>query len=216
MPVQPGRPREEWPSRELLDYFVATGDDFELRRGEHTPVDGHDAAAVERARRFRDVLGLFCTGITVVTGFGDGHPVGLTCQSFASVSLEPPLVMFCPARTSQGWPVMQDSGAFCANILGAGQRQLSEDMATKGAHKFDGVAWRPAPTGSPVLAGVLGYVDCVVEQVHEAGDHYIVVGRVRALGVGDLGQGGSSASGPLLFHRGTYTRLGESPDVPRA
>ena len=144
--------RETWPSRELIDSFLGTGLDFELRLGEHTPIPIDDPEAAERARSFRDVLGLFATGVTVVTSLSDGEPVGMTCQSFSSVSLDPPLVMFCPAKTSRAWPSMRRSGFFCVNFLAADQRHISNGMATKGTEKFDGVGWRPASTGAPLIA----------------------------------------------------------------
>ena len=200
-------PEEAWPSRDLVDYFLGTGEDFELRLGEQTPIPVDDPDAAYRARRFRDVLGVFATGVTVVTAMADGKPVGMTCQSFSSVSLEPPLVMFCPARTSRTWPSMRETGHFCVNFLASGQKHVSHGMATRGPGKFEGVGWKPSPiTGSPLIDGVLGWVDCRVEQVHEAGDHYIVVGRVLDLDFGD-GTVESPESGvPLLFHRGSYTR----------
>ncbi len=197
---------ETWPSQELIDSFLGTGFDFELRLGEHTPIPADDPLAAERARQFRDVLGLFCTGVTVVTSMSTSGPVGMTCQSFSSVSLEPPLVMFCPARTSRAWPLMRAAGFFCVNILDAGQRELSNVMATKGSEKFDGLGWTAAGTGAPVIDGVLGYVDCAIESVHEAGDHYIVVGRVKELAVGDGHGGRRDPATPLLFHRGAYTQ----------
>ena len=198
--------RETWPSQDLIESFLGTGFDFELRLGEHTPIPIDDPEAAERARRFRDVLGLFCTGVTVVTSMSDGNPVGMTCQSFSSVSLEPPLVMFCPARTSRAWPLMQRAGYFCVNILSSAQEDISNGMATKGPEKFDGVAWTPASTGSPVIEGVLGYVDCTIERVHEAGDHYIVVGRVQELAFGDGRSEDARVDIPLLFHRGAYAQ----------
>ena len=191
--------RETWPSKELIDSFLGTGFDFELRLGEHTPIPTDDPEAAERARQFRDVLGLFATGITVVTSISDEEPVGMTCQSFSSVSLNPPLVMFCPAKTSRAWPLMRQAGFFCVNILSAGQQEISHNMATKGSEKFDGVAWKPALTGAPVVDGVLGYVDCVIDTVHEAGDHYIVVGRVKELAMGD-----AAGADPILFYQGRY------------
>ena len=197
--------RETWPSQQLIESFLNTGDDFELRLGEHTPIPA-DPEAAQRARQFRDVLGLFATGVTVVTSLSGDKPVGMTCQSFSSVSLEPPLVMFCPAKTSRAWPLMRAAGFFCVNILAAGQEELSNRMATKGSEKFDGVPWTPAHSGAPVLAGVLGHVDCTIATVHEAGDHYIVVGRVRELDFGDGHTTDGSAAAPLLFHRGAYTR----------
>ena len=198
--------RETWPSRTLIDSYLGTGFDFELRLGEHTPIPVDDPEAAERARQFRDVLGIFATVVTVVTSLSDEEPVGMTCQSFSSVSLDPPLVMFCPAKTSRAWPQMRQAGFFCVNFLGSHQREISNGMATKGSEKFHGVGWKPASTGAPLIDGVLGYVDCIIDRVHEAGDHYIVVGRVQDLAFGDGGSGSQDVAAPLLFHRGAYTR----------
>ncbi len=198
--------RETWPSQELIDSFLGNGFDVELRLGEHTTISQDDPEAVARAREFRDVLGLFCTGVTVVTSISNEEPVAMTCQSFSSVSLDPPLVMFCPAKTSRAWPLMRAAGFFCVNFLSEGQREISNAMASKGAEKFHGVSWRTAATGAPVLDEVQGYVDCTVETVHEAGDHYIVVGRVKRLATGDGREMPPSTAAPLLFHRGAYTR----------
>lgn len=199
--------RETWPSQELISSWLGNELDFELRLGEHTPIPD-DPEAAARARQFRDVLGLFCSGVTVVTSVSDGEPVGMTCQSFSSVSLEPPLVMFSPAKTSRAWPLMQRAGFFCVNILAAHQADLSNGMATKGDEKFGAVSWTTATTGAPVLEGVLGYVDCTVHQVIEAGDHYVVIGRVKQLAFGD-GRESAAAGGPadpLLFFQGKYTQ----------
>ncbi|WP_354437712.1 flavin reductase family protein [Marmoricola sp. OAE513] len=199
--------RETWPSQELVKSWLGNELDFELRLGEHTPIPD-DPEAAARARRFRDVLGLFCSGVTVVTSVSDGQPVGMTCQSFSSVSLDPPLVMFSPAKTSRAWPLMRRAGFFCVNILAAGQSDLSNGMATKGDEKFAGVSWSTAATGAPLIEGVLGYVDCTVHQVVEAGDHYIVIGAVQELGFGDR-SGAQPHEGPidpLLFFGGKYTQ----------
>lgn len=203
--------RETWPSRELIDSYLGGDFDFEYRLGEHTPIPSDDPAAAEQAREFRDVLGLFATGVTVVTSMTGNRPVGMTCQSFSSVSLDPPLVMFCPAKTSRAWPLMRSAGFFCVNLLAADQQHLSDGMATKGEEKYAGVSWHAsAATGAPVLDGVLGHIDCTVEKVHEAGDHYIVVGRVQQLSVGDaLGEVPTESAEPLkplLFYRGGYTQ----------
>lgn len=201
--------RETWPSQELIKSWLGNDLDFELRLGEHTPIPD-DPEAAARARQFRDVLGLFCSGVTVVTSVSDGEPVGMTCQSFSSVSLEPPLVMFSPAKTSRAWPLMQRAGFFCVNILAAGQSDLSNGMATKGDEKFAGVDWTTAITGAPVIGGVLGYIDCTVHQVIEAGDHYIVIGRVQELAYGDRTDAAAERDGatvdPLLFFQGKYTK----------
>jgi 3-hydroxy-9,10-secoandrosta-1,3,5(10)-triene-9,17-dione monooxygenase reductase component len=186
-----------WPPTELIEQFLGN-QEFEFRLGEETPLPSDDPEALSDARHFRDVLGRFCTGVTVVTSMSNGVPVGMTCQSFSSVSLSPPLVLFCPAKTSRAWPQMQRAGFFCVNLLADGQHEISTRMATKGVEKFDGVTWSPSSTGAPLLDGILGYVDCTIQAVHEAGDHYVVIGSVQDLGYGD-------AEEPLLFFRGKYT-----------
>jgi 3-hydroxy-9,10-secoandrosta-1,3,5(10)-triene-9,17-dione monooxygenase reductase component len=114
------------------------------------------------------------------------------------------LVLFVPAKTSRAWPAIQRSGKFCVNFLAADQAELSNQMASKGADKFAGVAWRPAPaTGSPMIEGTLGYVDCQIQSAHEAGDHFVVVGRVLDLGAGSEDAG--DAKRPLLFFEGKYS-----------
>ena len=189
--------RETWPSQELIDSWLGQ---FHLELHDAPPAaPGEDPDAQQRSHKFRDVLGRFCTGVTVVTSISDGVPVGMTCQSFTSVSLDPPLVLFCPAKTSRAWPRIQRSGHFCVNLLSHDQLELSNGFAAKGADKFAGVSWRPSVTGAPLLDGVLGWVDCRVYAVHEAGDHYVVIGRVMDLGV-------EEAPHPLLFYRGKYAR----------
>ncbi len=173
-------------------------DDFEFRPGEAHAVQADDAVLAAGARRFREVLGRFASGVTVVTAVSDVGPVGLTCQSFSSVSLDPPLVLFAPARTSRSWPLIQRSGHFCVNILAADQEAVARTMASRGADKFADVGWAPArATGSPVLPGTLGYVDCSIQAVHEGGDHFVVIGRVLDLDV-------TAVEEPLLYFRGDY------------
>lgn len=150
------------------------------------------------AREFRTVLGQFCTGVVIATGCVDGEPAGFAAQSFTSLSLDPPLVGLCPAKTSTSWPRLRASGSFCINVLGAGQQAVCDLFARSGVDKFDGLDWRPGVTGSPVLAGVMAYVDCDLEAEHDAGDHTIAVGRVRDIRILD------SESRPLLFFRGRY------------
>ncbi|WP_393059785.1 flavin reductase family protein [Streptomyces sp. LN549] len=153
---------------------------------------------------FRRVLGHFASGVTVVTAHDPADPdgpAGFACQSFASLSLDPPLVTFMVARTSTTWPRIARAGAFCVNILGADQGALCRGFAVSGADKFAGVAHSPAPaTGSPLLDSVPAWVDCRIQAVHTGGDHLIVVGRVEALGATADGDG----EGPLLFHRGVF------------
>ncbi|MGW7196260.1 flavin reductase family protein [Streptomyces chryseus] len=154
---------------------------------------------------FRAVLGHFATGVTVVTAppgsDAPAGPAGFACQSFASLSLDPPLVTFMVARTSTTWPRIARAGVFCVNILGADQGDLCRGFAVSGADKFAGVGYAPAPvTGSPLLDSVPAWIDCRVQAVHTGGDHLIVVGRVEALGGSDDGE-------PLLFHRGRFGRF---------
>lgn len=153
--------------------------------------------------RFRQVLGHFCTGVTVLTALDDGGPVGFTAQSFTSVSLDPPLVSVCPARRSISWPRMAASGAFCANVLAEDQEAVGRAFAAPGEDRFAGVGWKPSPvTGSPVLDGALAWVDCRLHAEHDGGDHLIAVAKVV-----DLAVGGGGA--PLLFYRGGYGRFGQ-------
>jgi flavin reductase (DIM6/NTAB) family NADH-FMN oxidoreductase RutF len=147
----------------------------------------------------REVLGHFATGVVVVTARAGDSLLGFTCQSFASLSLDPPLVSFAPARTSSTWPRIRDTGAFCVNVLAADHRELSIGFARSGTavDKFAGVDWYPAPSGAPVLDGVSAWVDCTLWAEHDGGDHTIVVGRVLDLGA-------DPARLPLLFYRGGY------------
>lgn len=197
--------RETWPSPELIISWLGDQEvDFEFRPGEDLAVHD-DPEAVYAARRFRDVLGRFASGVTVVTSIANGEPVGLTCQSFSSVSLDPPLVLFIPAKTSRAWPLIQRSGKFCVNLLGADQAALSNTMASRGADKFAEVAWTPSErTGSPLLEGALAHIDCAIHAVHEAGDHYVVIGRVLDLITDDGVEGADADLEPLLFYRGQY------------
>ncbi|MBA4864908.1 flavin reductase family protein [Streptomyces sp. PSKA54] len=169
---------------------------------------GDDERAPVDAAEFRRVLGSFATGVTVVTapaGEEEDGPAGFACQSFSSLSLDPPLVAFMVARTSTTWPRIARAGVFCVNILGAHQGDLCRGFAVSGADKFAGVDYDPAPvSGSPRLSGAPAWIDCTIQAVHTGGDHLIVVGRVNALGTLDDGPGD-----PLLFHRGRFGRLSD-------
>lgn len=156
-----------------------------------------DAAPTFDAAQFRSVLGHFCTGVTVVTAHDGERPVGFACQSFAALSLDPPLILFCPAKSSGTWPIIERVGRFAVNVLSDDQRELSTVFGSLGADKFASVDWVAAPSGAPLLEDPLTWVDCLVETVHEAGDHYVVVGRVTELG-------GLGSARPLLFYRGSY------------
>lgn len=148
----------------------------------------------------REVLGHFATGVVVVTAAGPGGPLGFTCQSFSSLSLDPPLVSLAPARTSSTWPRIRQVGTFCVNVLADDHEQHSVRFARSGVDRFSGVGWAPGPDGTPVLDGVAAWVVATLEHEYDGGDHTIVVGRVRALGA-------DPTRTPLLFHRGRYGRL---------
>jgi 3-hydroxy-9,10-secoandrosta-1,3,5(10)-triene-9,17-dione monooxygenase reductase component len=151
---------------------------------------------VVEASEMRRVLGHFASGVTIVTGQDEDGPVGFACQSFTSVSLDPPLVLFCPAHTSSTWPRIRRAGAFTVNMLAEDQTDLCMRFATSGADKFAGLDWQETPWG-PALDGVLATVHCDIEQVHPAGDHDVVIGRVRALDA-------RRDVGPLIFFRGQF------------
>ncbi|MFJ6833110.1 flavin reductase family protein [Streptomyces sp. NPDC091209] len=166
---------------------------------------GEDERAPVDPARFRHVLGHFATGVTVVTAPATGAedpsgPAGFACQSFASLSLDPPLICFMVGRTSTTWPHIARAGVFCVNVLGAHQGELCRGFAVSGADKFAGVVHDAAPvSGSPRLAGTAAWIDCTIHAVHTGGDHLIVVGRVDALGTS-----GDEDVPPLLFHKGRF------------
>lgn len=145
----------------------------------------------------RDVLGRFCTGIAVITASDGIRPYGFTCQSVTSVSLDPPYISFCPARTSTSWPMMRNAGAVCVNILANDQHYLSAQFAVSAADKFDDVRWRPAGNGAPLIEGAVANIEADIEFEHGAGDHTIVVAHVTGLHASD-------ERVPLLFYRGGY------------
>jgi flavin reductase (DIM6/NTAB) family NADH-FMN oxidoreductase RutF len=162
------------------------------------PVEPEEASI--DAARFRQVLGHFCTGVTVITAVDDGQPAGLAVGSFSSLSLDPPLVLFCADKGSSTFPKIRAAGVFCVNILADDQEDICRVFAAKGDDKFAGMGWKKSGTGSPILDGVLAWIDCEVADLVEEGDHFIVVGRVKELEVVHEG-------GPLLFFRGGYGRF---------
>jgi flavin reductase (DIM6/NTAB) family NADH-FMN oxidoreductase RutF len=151
--------------------------------------------------KFRQVLGHFPTGVTVITAVENGSPVGLAVGSFASLSLDPPLVLFCPGNQSASWPKIRAAGVFCVNILGADQEHVCRVFASKEPDKFATIGWTPtAATGSPCITGVHAWIDCTIEQIVPGGDHDVVIGRVQSLDSSD-------SAGPLVFYRGGYGRF---------
>ncbi len=146
----------------------------------------------------RTVMGHFGTGVTIVTAMLDGEPIGMACNSFTSLSLDPPLVLFCAANASSTWPKIQAAKHYCVNVLADTGEQLCRTFAGPSADRFAGVGYSKAVTGAPVIDDALAYIDCEIEHEYEGGDHVIVVGRVVELGYRD--------GSPLMFFRGGYGR----------
>jgi len=152
-------------------------------------------------RTLRDALGCFATGVTVVTTLDEtGQPVGLTANSFSSVSLDPPLILFCLARSSSNLERFQRAEHFAINVLHIGQQPMSGAFARSTAERFDGVAWETWDTGAPILSGSLASFECATHQVVEAGDHLVFIGRVTRARF-------EPRRDPLLYFRGRYRRL---------
>ena len=151
-------------------------------------------------RRLRDIFGTFATGLTVITSSTGQGPAGFTCQSFASLSLDPALVTFSPTRTSTTWPVLRDAGSFTVNILPAEHQHLAGQFARSGTDKFAGVHYTSSPLGNPILDEALAWIDCELHAEYDGGDHTIVVAAVRHLNARPDAE-------PLLFFKGRYAEL---------
>lgn len=149
--------------------------------------------------RFREVLGHFATGVTIVTASEDGKPVGFSCQSFAALSLDPPMVILAPAKSSTSWPRIAEAGAFAVNILAEHQEAICLNFAVSGGDKFDGLAWTAGTTGAPLIKGSLATIECTLGAIYEGGDHELVTGHVVAMEVG--------SGSPLLFYRSGFGRF---------
>ncbi|RMI28290.1 3-hydroxy-9,10-secoandrosta-1,3,5(10)-triene-9,17-dione monooxygenase reductase subunit [Nocardia stercoris] len=174
-------------------------------------VQGDGLPAID-PRQFRNVVGQFCTGITVITTFdGEGEaktPIGFACQSFSSLSLNPPLVLFCPTKESRSWAAIERNGSFAVNMLAEEQQPVCARFGSREPDKFAGVDWHTSELDLPVLDGSLATMQCTVDNVLDGGDHYIVVGRVLTLSE-------TTADGrPLLFYRGQYTGIEPDKTTP--
>ena len=147
---------------------------------------------------FRRVLGHYPTGVSIVTALDEaGTPLGMVVGSFTSVSMDPPLIAYFAMINSRTYAQIRPSGRFCVNVLAADQEPFCRTFGSRGADKFTGVSWHPAPTGSPILDDAVAWIDCETEVVHSAGDHDIVVGRVIDLNV-------AAPRPSLLFYQGGY------------
>jgi 3-hydroxy-9,10-secoandrosta-1,3,5(10)-triene-9,17-dione monooxygenase reductase component len=159
--------------------------------------------------QMREVLGHFASGVTIVTAMCDDAPIGFTCQSFSSLSLDPPLISLAPARSSTTWPRIRACQSFAVNILAEEHGEVSAAFGRSGADKFAGVAWHVSPYGSPILDGVVASVDARLWAEYDGGDHVLVAAEVLALRVGE-------ATRPLVFHRGAYELRPVAKAQPRA
>ncbi|MEN0106480.1 MAG: flavin reductase family protein [Pseudomonas sp.] len=162
----------------------------------------HSSTAIEPLQ-FREALGHYASGITVITTHANGEPIGFTCQSFYSVSVSPPLVSFSVMASSASYPRIRQAGRFAVNILAGEQVQISNQFARKGTDKWHGIEWQASPLGNPLIAGSLHWLDCEIHAEHAAGDHLIVIGEVKALSRQD-----GLATQPLLYFKGQYCNLG--------
>jgi flavin reductase (DIM6/NTAB) family NADH-FMN oxidoreductase RutF len=151
-------------------------------------------------RSFRDALGKFATGVAFVTAAPDGEPAGLIVNSLTSVSLEPPLVSFCPSRNSLTWSRMRRAGRFAVNVLSGDHEAFVARAAARGADRFAGLDWQAGPGGAPMLTDALASLECEIVAEHPTGDHWIVVGRVDDLQVSPIGE-------PLVFFAGAFGAL---------
>jgi flavin reductase (DIM6/NTAB) family NADH-FMN oxidoreductase RutF len=179
----PKHPAEPDPANELAS--------------DHSPIDPRD---------FRNALGTYATGVTIITATAaDGKPYGLTCNSFASVSLNPPLVLWSLGMFSQALSTFQNASHFAVNVLGASQQALAARFATSTADKFAGLEWKPGLGNAPVLADSVANFQCRAANRYYGGDHVIFLGAVEAYTY--------NRNEPLLFARGGYGRFIPADDI---
>ena len=155
------------------------------------------------SRALRNALGRFATGVTIVTAIDpDGHPIGLTVNSFSAVSLNPPLVLWCLDNSSHNLAAFRHAGHHAINVLAAGQLDLSNRFATWPVDRFAGLPWHPGVGGAPLLPGCCASLEVANTAAHPGGDHTIFVGRVERFSE-------APRMAPLLFHAGQYRALME-------
>jgi flavin reductase (DIM6/NTAB) family NADH-FMN oxidoreductase RutF/pimeloyl-ACP methyl ester carboxylesterase len=153
------------------------------------------------ARTLRDAMGCFATGVTIITAHAaDGRPIGLTANSFTSVSLDPPLLLVCIANNAGSAETLRSIDGFAVNVLQIGQQPVSNLFAGKSEDRFAGTRWEIGEYGAPILPSSLGIFECKRDSLHEAGDHFILVGRVEKASF-------EPRRDPLLYFRGKYRRL---------
>lgn len=155
-------------------------------------------------RRFRDAMGCYASGITVVTSLDEDTPLGFTCQSFFSLSLDPPLVCFAVQKTASTWPKIRGQERFAIDVLSRDQVSVSRRFGMSAAERWIGTNWSRSSYGNPALEGALLHLDCTLYAEHEAGDHWLVVANVHSM----LEHQQIAEASPLLYYRGRYHQAG--------
>jgi 3-hydroxy-9,10-secoandrosta-1,3,5(10)-triene-9,17-dione monooxygenase reductase component len=150
------------------------------------------------ADTFRHVLGHYPTGVAVITARTPDGPIGMAMNSFTSLSMHPPLVLFCPAKSSTTWPLLREVGTVAINILSAGQQAVSRAFAARTGDRFASIHWSPGDNGAPLLDDALGWLECTVQDEYPAGDHTVVIAEIDLMRVHD------AIADPLVFFRGSY------------
>lgn len=173
-------------------------------------VAGVDPSVAERgaaamrptdARTFRTIMGRYPTGVVVVTAGGPDGPVGMAMNSFISVSLDPPMILLCPAASSSTWPLLRESGTIAVNVMSRVQESLCRGFASRDVDRFAQVEWHPGEDGAPLLADATGWIECTIVDERVAGDHTLVLASVDRVGSDE------SVPEPLVFHSGRYVGL---------
>ncbi|MDP9696739.1 UNVERIFIED_ORG: flavin reductase (DIM6/NTAB) family NADH-FMN oxidoreductase RutF [Arthrobacter globiformis] len=167
-----------------------------------TTADTHSQSHIIAQSFFRSTVGRYASGITIVTGIDDQGPIGFTCQSFYSVSVDPPLVSFSVMKTSTTYPRIRDTETFTVNVLAREQEAISIQFARRGTDKWASIQWSLTARGNPILERSLAWLDCTIWAEHDAGDHLIVLGRVI-----ELGASPGEHPDPLLYFQGRYRTL---------
>lgn len=165
-----------------------------------TAQEGLEEKMTVEPRALRDAMGCFATAVTVVTTIAEGRAIGVTVNSFNSVSLDPPLVLFSLAHDATALQAIRDSGHFAVNVLRDDQQALSQRFATSGVDALGDLPVRRGVTGSALIEGAIAHFDCHLEDAREAGDHTLLIGRVAAVAHSEGGD-------PLMYYRGRYAAV---------
>lgn len=193
---------QAWPKPNQMQVRVLTSTEYSIKYFYTRKGKPMQDTATINPLLLRANLGKYPTGVSVITSADEsGRPVGgMTAGTFTSVSLDPPLVAFLPAKSSSSWPLIQETGRFCINVLSAEQGELCKAFSVSGGDKFAGVNWHRSPLGLPIMDGVVLWVECSLRDAIDAGDHVIALGEVLNMGAG---QGAE----PLVFHGGKFHKL---------